>query len=150
LWDQSLVAEGLQLLEISASGSEISEYHLEAAIAAVHATAPSTQQTNWSEIVSLYDRLLAIRPTPVVALNRAIAIGQRDGPERGLQELRAIADAERLAKYPFYEAALAEFELQSGRAEIAREHFASALKLSRNPIEKQFFEIRLSKCQQCT
>ena len=66
---------------------------------------------NWRSIVSLYDTLMIIRPSPVVALNRAIALGQRYGPERGLAELRAIADSERLAKYPFYHAALGEAEL---------------------------------------
>jgi RNA polymerase sigma-70 factor (ECF subfamily) len=147
LWDQNLVCEGLQLLDLSAKGSKLSEYHLEAAIAAVHATAPSVRDTDWVEIVSLYDTLIGIRPTPIVALNRAIAVGQRDGPERGLAELRTIANAGRLAKYPFYEAALAEFELQRGRSEIAREHFVSALKLARNPMEGQFFKGRISHCE---
>jgi len=116
LWDQKQVSEGLQLLDLLANGSELSEYHVEAGIVAVHATAPSVQSTNWEEIVSLYNTLMTIRPTPIVALNRAIAIGQLDGPKRGLEALRRIADAERLAKYPFYEAAFGEFELQSGWA----------------------------------
>jgi RNA polymerase sigma factor (sigma-70 family) len=147
LWDQKLVGEGLQLLELSAKGSKLSEYHLEAAIAAVHATAPSLQTTNWEEIVSLYDTLMTIRPTPVVALNRAIAVGQRDGPESGLTELRAIADSERLEKYPFYHAAFGEFELQGGRPSIARGRFCTALELSRNPIERQFFGKRIEVCE---
>ena len=146
LWDQSLVAEGLQLLELSAKGSELTEYHIEAAIAAVHATAPSIQETDWDKIVSLYDALMGIRPSPIVALNRAIAIGQRDGAERGLAELRTITDSERLVTYPFYHAAFGEFELQSDRAASACEHFSTALKLSRNPMERQFFERRLSAC----
>jgi RNA polymerase sigma factor (sigma-70 family) len=143
LWDQQLVSEGLQLLDQSATGSNLSEYHVEAAIAAVHATAPSMQETNWAEIVLLYDTLLKIRPTPIVALNRAIAVGQRDGPQRGMKELRTIADAERLAKYPFYHAAFAEFELRSGRLESAREHFSAALRLARNDMERRFFTARL-------
>jgi RNA polymerase sigma-70 factor (ECF subfamily) len=146
LWDQNLMAEGLQLLELSAKGSELSEYHLEAAIAAVHATAPSVQDTNWEKIVSLYDSLMSVRPSPIVALNRAIAVGQREGPQRGLQELQAIADPERLGKYPFYHAALGESELQNGRTDIARGHFSMALKLSRNPMERQFFAQRLDAC----
>jgi len=147
LWDQSLVAEGLQLLELSAKGSELTEYHIEAAIAAVHATAPSIQETDWDKIVSLYDALTGIRPSPIVALNRAIAIGQRDGAERGLAELRTITDSERLVTYPFYHAAFGEFELRSDRAASACEHFSTALKLSRNPMERQFFERRLSACR---
>ena len=146
LWDQSLIEQGLQLLELSAKGQYLSEYHLEAAIAAEHATASSMQSTNWTEIVSLYDVLIGIRPTPIVALNRAIAVGQRDGSERGLAALRAIADSERLVKYPFYHAAFGDFELQSGRSETAREYFVRASDLARNPIERQFFSKRVEAC----
>jgi RNA polymerase sigma factor (sigma-70 family) len=147
LWDQSLVGEGLQLLELSATGSDLTEYHVEAAIAAVHATAQSTEHTNWDKIVFLYDTLMSIRPSPIVALNRAIAIGQRDGPERGLAELRAIADSERLANYPFYHAAFGESELRRDRLDSAQEHFSTAFRLSRNPMERQFFERRLNACR---
>jgi RNA polymerase sigma factor (sigma-70 family) len=146
LWDQALIGEGLQLLPLSARGSELTEYHVEAAIAAAHATAPRMQNTDWPKIVSLYETLMSIRPTPVVALNRAIAVGQRDGARRGLEALRGIADSERLAKYPFYQAAFGEYELQSGRPDRAREHFSAALRLSRNSMERQFFERRLDAC----
>lgn len=146
LWDQKLVSEGLQLLELSATGSNATEYHIQAAIAAVHATAPSVEETDWGKIVSLYDALMKIGPSPIVALNRAIAIGQHQGAERGLEALRAIADSERLAKYPFYHAAFGESEFQSGRLENAREHFSRALLLSRNAMERQFFEQRLRVC----
>jgi RNA polymerase sigma factor (sigma-70 family) len=147
LWDQTLVREGLRLLELSAEGTEASEYHIEAAIAAVHTTAPSIQETDWEKIVSLYDMLMTIRPSPIVALNRAIAISQRDGPEGGLEALRTIANSDRLAEYPFYHAALGQSELQRGHAEIARDHFSIALALSRNPAERQFFEGRLVACR---
>jgi RNA polymerase sigma factor (sigma-70 family) len=146
LWDQTLVAEGLQFLELSAKGSELTEYHVEAAIAAVHATAPSVQDTDWEKIVSLYDTLICIRASPIVALNRAIAIGQRDGPEHGAQALRAIADSGRLANYPFYHAAFGESELQAGRHKIATDYFRAALELARNPMERQFFEQRIDAC----
>ena len=146
LWDQSLVSEGLHLLELSATGPNATEYHIEAAIAAVHTTASSIEETDWGKIVSLYDALMNIRPSPIVALNRAIAIGQHQGAEHGLEALRAIADSERLAKYPFYHAAFGESELRSGGHENAREHFSIALRLSRNPMERQFFEQRLRVC----
>jgi len=146
LWDQKLISEGMQLLDLSAKGSELSEYHVEAAIAAVHAAAWSVQSTNWGEIVSLYNTLMAIRPTPIVALNRAIAIGQRDGPEMGLTQLREIRDSDRLAKYPFYHAAFGEFELQAGRPQFAHQHFSSAIALSRNPTEREFFAQRIEAC----
>ena len=90
---------------------------------------------------------MTIRPSPVFALNRAIAIAQHEGPERGLEEIRAIVNSDRLASYPFYHAALGEFEFQSGRSEIAREHFHQALALARNPMERRFLEDRVAACE---
>jgi RNA polymerase sigma factor (sigma-70 family) len=148
LWDRELISEGLRLLDLSAEGAEVTEYHIEAGIAAVHASAPTVQNTNWQEIISLYDALMEIRPTPIVALNRAIAVGQRDGADRGLREMRTIPDADRLAKYPFYYAAFAEFELQNGQIEDAVGHFEIALKYARNQMERQFFENRIARCSQ--
>jgi RNA polymerase sigma-70 factor (ECF subfamily) len=145
-WNTELVAQGQQLLELSATGEELSEYHVEAAIAWCHVTAPSARDTNWQQIVSLYDTLLAIRPSPVIALNRAIAVAQHEGPERGLQALRAIHDCERLGTYPFYPIALGELELQCGRRAAAREHFTVALPLARNPVEQRFIEQRIRAC----
>ena len=145
-WDQELLRDGLKLLELSARGSELTEYHLEAAIAAVHANAPRPQDTNWDMIVSLYDQLMALRPSPIVALNRAIAVGQKEGPERGLEEINAVANPDRLGAYPFYSAAMGEFELRRGRREIAREHFERALALARNPMERRFLDDRVRAC----
>jgi RNA polymerase sigma-70 factor (ECF subfamily) len=146
LWNRELVTEGLRLLDRSATGLELSAYHVEAAIAAVHASAGSAGDTNWGSIVSLYDTLMAIRPSPVVALNRAIALGQHEGPERGLEEIHSIAGRDRLAAYPFYFAALGEFELRSGRREIAHEQFQKAHALARNSTERAFIEQRISEC----
>lgn len=145
-WDSELIAEGQRLLELSATGDELSEYHVEAAIAWCHATAPSARDTNWAQIVFLYDRLMSIRPSPVIALNRAIAIAQHQGPEQGLAAIRAIAGVERLKSYPFYPIAIGEFEFQCGRHAAAREQFAAALTLARNPIEQRFIEQRISAC----
>ena len=97
-------------------------------------------------IVSLYDRLMTIAPSPVVALNRAIAIAQRDGADRGIEELHAIGDRERLGRYPFYPAALGELELRRGNRDAAREHFRAALALARNPTERRFLEKRVREC----
>jgi RNA polymerase sigma-70 factor (ECF subfamily) len=146
LWDRELVTEGLQLLELSASGSELTEYHVEAAIASVHAAAPRMEDTDWGRIVSLYDTLMTIRPSPVVALNRAIAIAQRDGPRRGLDEIALIDHRERLASYPFYDATLGELELRLGRSESARAHFRAARDLARNPMEQRFLDQRIHAC----
>ena len=147
-WDAQLVEQGLDLLDRSAAGSVISAYHVEAAIAAVHATAHSVDETNWNEIVSLYDRLMAIAPTPVVALNRAIAIAQRDGPERGIEALQAISDPERMRSYPFYPAAFGDLELRRGDRDAARRYFSSALRLARNDTERRFLERRVRHCDE--
>jgi RNA polymerase sigma-70 factor (ECF subfamily) len=146
-WDQELVVEGLKLLELSATGSELTEYHVEAAIASVHAMGHRAEDTDWGQIVSLYDTLMLIRPSPIVALYRAIAVAQNEGPERGLEEIRTIAEGERLANYPFYHAALGEFEFRSGKHETAREHFRAALALARNSMERRFLEQRVSACE---
>ena len=145
-WDTNLLAEGQKLLDLSASGPKLTEYHVEAAIAWAHAVAPRAEETDWGMIVSLYDQLMVLRPSPIVALNRAIAIGQREGPARGLQEICAIANADRLARYPFYHAALGEFELRSGRAEAASKHFRAALASARSPMEHRFLEQRVQAC----
>src|SRR5271166_6103850 len=145
-WDTRLVSEGQRLLDLSATGLELTEYHVEAAIASIHASAYSAEDTNWERIVSLYDTLLRIRPSPVVALNRAIAVAQHRDPEHGLEEIRAIKGLDRLAAYPFYPATLGELELRSGRPEIALQHFHAALALTRSPMERGFIERRIAAC----
>ena len=147
LWDAALVAEGQRLLDLSATGTKLTEYHVEAAIASVHAAAHKAEDTNWATIVSLYDTLMLIRPSPVVALHRAIAIAQNEGPERGLEEILSIDAADRLAAYPFYSAALGELELRQGRKEIARAHFEAAVAVARNPSERRFLEQRAASCK---
>ena len=146
-WDAGLVAQGLALLERSAAGQEVTAYHVEAAIAAAHASAPSADEIDWESIVALYDRLMIVAPSPVVALNRAIAIAQRDGAERGIEELHAIADRDRLNSYPFYPAAMGELELRRGNRDAAREHFSAALALARNPMERRSLEKRMRTCE---
>jgi RNA polymerase sigma-70 factor (ECF subfamily) len=145
-WDAALIGKGLDYLERSAEGQDVSAYHIEASIAAVHTTAPSAEKTDWAAIVGLYDRLVTIAPSPVVALNRAIAIAQRDGPDRGLDAIREIDGADRLERYPFYPAAIAELEFRRGDAAAARRHFSSAVALARSPIERRFLEKRVREC----
>jgi len=142
LWDQELIAKGERLLDHSATGTAITEFHIEAAIASIHARARSLEDTNWRMIVDLYDALMKVRPSPVVALNRAIAIAQYQGAEQGLVEIAAIADVDRLADYPFYFAALGELEQQLGRSTEARAHFRAASMRARNSMERHFFERR--------
>jgi RNA polymerase sigma factor (sigma-70 family) len=146
-WDAKLLNEGQQLLDLSATGSELTEYHVEAAIAATHCCAPRAEETDWARIVWLYNKLTRLRSSPVVALNRAIAIAQLEGPERGLHEISAIENSDRLAAYPFYFAAIGELELRRGNREAARKHFRDALALARNPMERHFLEQRISASQ---
>ena len=144
LWDQQLIAEGRRLLDESATGDELTSYHLEASIAAVHASAASVDATDWDAIVMLYDKLLVVSPSAVVALNRAIAIGQRDGPEFGLAAIEAISDRDRLKTYPFYPATLGELERRQGNTSAAREHLEQALGIARNDAERRFLRKRLA------
>jgi predicted RNA polymerase sigma factor len=143
-WDQALIVRGLALLGDSASGPLLSEYHIEAAIAAEHSTAKSCEDTDWRTIATLYDSLYAMRPSPVVALSRAIALGQLEGPERGIDALENIADRERLERYPFYPAALGEFCLRAGRAGEAKQHLLLARSLARNQAESRFLDRRIA------
>jgi predicted RNA polymerase sigma factor len=142
-WDARLISEGQQLLDLSATGSELTEYHVEAAIAAAHCCAARAEETDWARIVWLYDKLMQIRSSPIIALNRAIAIAQNEGPQRGLQEISAIENSDRLASYPFYPAAMGELELRCGRRDIACGYFRDALALARNPMERRFLEQRV-------
>lgn len=145
-WDQRLIDEGLKFLAHSAIGEAPSQYHIEAAIAAIHACATGAQDTDWAAILGLYEELVRLRPSPVVELNRAIAIAQCWGPQSGLEAIRTIRDADRLAQYPFYSAAQGELELRCGHPTAARRHFEAALTLARNPMERRFLARRRDAC----
>ena len=142
-WDTQLDRRRGWRCSIAPPRGRSSAYHVEAAIAAAHATARSVDETDWDAIVGLYDRLMATAPSPVVALNRAIAIGQRDGPDEGLEALEAIADSDRLDRYPFYPAAIGELEFRRGNHDGARAHFIAAAGLARNDVERRFLARRL-------
>ena len=145
-WDRDSLREGLQFLDLSAAGAALSEYHVEAAIAAIHARAARLEDTEWKAIVDLYHTLMTIHPSPIVALNRAIAIAEEEGPDRGLDEILSIVDRERLCTYPFYFAALGELELRRRNRDTARENFLAALALARNPMERRFIDQRIAAC----
>jgi RNA polymerase sigma factor (sigma-70 family) len=145
-WDWALIGKGFHFLGKSASEKELSEFHLEAAIASLHSGTETYGKTDWSRIQELYDLLYQLKPTPIVALNRAIAVGLAQGPEMGLAELERIPDLPKLKNYPFYPAAQAEFARMAGRKEEARRCFASALKLARNSSEARFLEGKIKAC----
>ncbi|HUO93809.1 MAG TPA: sigma-70 family RNA polymerase sigma factor [Rhizomicrobium sp.] len=143
-WDPELIARGFAYLDQSARSWELADYQIEAAIAAAHASAATAEDTDWETIVALYDSLLAVRPSAIVALNRAIAVGQKAGPERGLEEILSIADSEILESYPFYWATLGEFALRSGKHGEARHSFRKARELARNPFERDHYAARIA------
>jgi RNA polymerase sigma factor (sigma-70 family) len=144
-WDVELIRRGVELLERAAEGDRVSEFHLEAAIAAKHCLAPRYEETDWRGIVGLYDLLMGVKPTPIVALNRAIAVGQLEGPAAGLAALQAIPQAG-LEGYPFFAAALGEMHRRAGRGDQAAEHYRTALAQARSPAEAAVFRQRLASC----
>jgi len=142
-WDRALVAEGAALVERALRSRRFGPYTLQAAIAAVHAEAQSAAETDWAQIVGLYDVLLHVEPTPVVELNRAVAVAMRDGPERGLALVDALLARGELRGYHLAHAARADLLRRLGRAAEAREAYARALALARQGPERRFLERRL-------
>jgi predicted RNA polymerase sigma factor len=143
LWDRAAITEGLELVRQSLRRGRPSQWSLMAAIAAVHAEAASFELTAWREIVALYDLLGEIWPSPVVALNRAAAIGLADGPAAGLAALDALAAEPRLATYRYLAAARADFLRRLGRTAEARGAYQEALLLTENAVERAFLADRL-------
>jgi RNA polymerase sigma-70 factor (ECF subfamily) len=144
-WDGLLIKRGLQHLSASASGEQLTRWHLEAGIAAEHGLAPDLASTNWRRIVALYDQLLAHTASPIVAVNRALAIAQLAGADAGLAALDAVADSPKLTDYHFYWAAIAELELRAGRAATAREHYLRAIALTRSDAERVAYRRKVAR-----
>jgi RNA polymerase sigma-70 factor (ECF subfamily) len=145
-WHRGLIAEGVRYLRRSGTGDRLDETHLEAGIAALHCLADSYDRTDWDGIVRLYDALLELRPSPVVALNRAIALAERDGPRAALDALEAVLDEPVLRHYHLLPATLGELHLRLGRRQDAAGHFRRALALTSSPAEKRFLERKLAAC----
>ena len=143
LWDSEMIAEGCALVERALSSRRFGPYCLQAAIAAVHAEAPCVEDTDWVQIVGLYDVLLRAVPSPVIELNRAAAISRRDGPLAGLVLVDAILDRGELLGYHLAHSARAEFCRQLGRVEQARAAYERALELTQQAPERRFIEARL-------
>jgi RNA polymerase sigma-70 factor, ECF subfamily len=146
LWDSKQIAEGLKLVEQALSpSSPTGPYAIQAAIAAVHAEAPTAAQTDWNEIVGLYDALMGVSPSPIVALNRAVAVAMRDGPAAGLALVDEILTNGDLADYRLAHAARAELCRRLGKTDDARKSFERALKLTRQEPERRLIEKRLAQ-----
>jgi RNA polymerase sigma-70 factor, ECF subfamily len=143
LWNQGQIAEGVALLEKAMKSRRFGVYTLQAAIAAVHAEAESTSATDWRQIVALYDQLLRIQPSPVVQLNRAVAIAMRDGPEAGLAQIDAVLQQGELANYYLAHSARADMYRRLGRTTEARASYEKALALTQQEPERQFLQERI-------
>ncbi|HSN41866.1 MAG TPA: RNA polymerase sigma factor [Burkholderiales bacterium] len=144
-WSRELIAEGTALVERALASRRIGPYTLQAAISAVHAEAPSAAATDWAQIVGLYDVLARVEPSPVVELNRAVAVAMRDGPEAGLVLIDAILARGDLSDYRLAHAARADLCRRLNRADEARESYQRALELTRQEPERRFLERRLAE-----
>jgi RNA polymerase sigma-70 factor (ECF subfamily) len=142
-WNQVMIARGMSHLAESAAGETLSAYHLQAAIAACHCTASDYESTDWERILSLYDRLLELDDSPVVALNRAVAVANVHGPQAGIEAVEAIENGKQLNSYYLLYAIIGEFEKQLNHFEAAIDNFRKALELTELRSEQQFLAKRL-------
>jgi RNA polymerase sigma-70 factor (ECF subfamily) len=143
LWNREQIAEGISLTESALRSRRFGAYTLQAAIAAVHAQSSSTASTDWRQITLLYDQLLRIQPSPVVELNRAVAIAERDGPAAGLTHIDALLEQGELANYYLAHSARAELCRRLGRTAEARSSYEKALALTQQEPERQFLQARI-------
>ena len=143
LWNRAAIAEGCALVEAALSQRCFGAYALQAAIAALHGEAANAADTDWPQIVGLYDALLSVEPSPVVELNRAVAVAMRDGPEAGLALVEPLLPA--LAGYPAAAAAAADLCRRAGRTSEARAHYRAAAALARHEPERRFLLRRLAE-----
>jgi len=145
LWNREQIADGTTLVEGALASGRAGPYALQAAIAALHAAAPSAGQTDWPQIVALYDVLLRVEPSPVIELNRAVAVAMRDGPEAGLVLVDALLGDGVLADYRLAHATRADLCRRMGRADDARAAYRRALELTQQGSERRFIERRLAE-----
>jgi RNA polymerase sigma-70 factor (ECF subfamily) len=145
LWDQGMIQSGLFHLGLSAEGGELTEYHLQAGIAAKHAVAKNYESTDWAGILDDYDTLLKTAPSPVVMLNRIVALATVHGVDAGLQELSKLENHSSLQKYHLLYATMGELDERSGNVESAMESYHKALSLTTNEVERRFLEKKLKR-----
>lgn len=146
-WDRAEIAEGIALVQRALGSRRFGAYTLQAAIVAVHAEAPSAERTDWAQIVRLYDLLLHATPSPVVELNRAVALAMRDGPAAGLAVTDELLARGELPEYHLLHAARADFCRRLGRVDEAREAYRTALALAQLEPEKRFLQRQLSELE---
>jgi len=146
-WDRAMIARGLYHLMQSTAGDEASEYHLQAAIAACHCAAQDYESTDWPRILSLYDRLIEMDDSPIVALNRAVAVASVHGPRAGIEAVEAIHDRQQLDCYYLLYAVLGEFEADLDHRQAAMNHFRQALELATMKSEQIFLSKKLQELE---
>lgn len=145
LWDQPMIAQGFFHLMQSTAADQASEYHLQAAIAACHCAAEDYRSTDWPRILSLYDRLIELDDSPIVALNRAVAVANVHGPRAGIEAVEAIGDLKQLNGYHLLYAVLGEFEADLNHRETALQHFRKALELATIKSEQLFLTKKIQQ-----
>lgn len=146
-WHHPMIARGMFHLAHSAAGDELSEYHLQAGIAACHCAAQNYAATDWGHILELYDRLVEFDDSPVVALNRAVAVAEIHGPQAGIEAVGAIQNLQSLESYYLLHAVLGEFEIRLNHARAAAGHFRKAMQLAEIKSEQAFLARRLAACE---
>ncbi len=146
-WNLPMIGRGLIHFGQSAAGDDLSEYHIQAGIAACHCTAANYETTDWSRILSLYDLWITMNNSPVIALNRAVAVAKIHGPEKGLEAVAAIKNRRALNSYYLYYAVLAEFETQRANFAAAVRHLHQALEFTELASEQAFLTERLRECE---
>jgi RNA polymerase sigma factor (sigma-70 family) len=146
-WDQSMIARGMMRLAASATGDEISEYHLQAGIAACHSMAKTYEATDWKQVLRLYDQLVQFDDSPVIALNRAVVVGNVSGPRAGLDAVAAIKGRDKLESYYLLYAVLGEFHSQLNDLPAAARHFRRAWQLAELKSEQKYLSKRVQACE---
>jgi RNA polymerase sigma factor (sigma-70 family) len=148
LWNGMMIARGIQHLGLSASGEELTDYHLQAGIAACHCMAPDFAATDWPRILSLYDQLVELDDSPIVALNRAVALAHVRGPRAGIEAVEAIRNRKSLDFYYLLYAVQAELESQLNNFQTAADHLRKAVELTELKSERAFLLKRLEEAEQ--
>jgi RNA polymerase sigma factor (sigma-70 family) len=147
LWNRKMIEHGILQLGLAAAGDELTEYHLQAGIAACHDTATDYKSTDWRKILALYDHWVTINDSPIIALNRAVAVANVNGPKAGLAAIDPIRKSGQLDSYYLLYAVVGEFEFREGQFDSAADHFRQAIKLTDLKSEKVFLDKRLTDCE---
>ncbi|MFO0889979.1 MAG: sigma-70 family RNA polymerase sigma factor [Isosphaeraceae bacterium] len=146
-WDRELIERARWYLDLSATGRTVSAFQLEAGVAMLHCSARTFAETDWAQILRLYDVLVSLRPSPIYALNRAVVVAHLDGPEAGIQIIESLGGDASLRHYPLRDACLGELYRRAGDMARAREHLRRAREFTTSPFERELLDRRLAACE---